>query len=195
VPLVFTKADHSIAPTAPILHDNPCVHLSVRVRWVAFVPAAGARTQGTVSLQSPEHVGLLLLDYFNVSIPAAQLGTAYRWDAGQRCWVSRTTGMALAAGDPVPFEILGFASEAGVLMITGSVDRLAERRAEGRATSKKAVQPAGWQVAAVDAPGGPASETGDRPRKKSKKEKRALDAAGAPSVKKRKKARPAAGAS
>ena len=88
------------------MYDNPCVHLKVRVRWIALNPRPGARVRAHVSLQSQEHLGLLLLDFFNVNIPANQLSSVYRWDSENKCWVNKSSGEQVYLGDAIEFEIL-----------------------------------------------------------------------------------------
>lgn len=108
VPVAYTKADYHVDGAAPIMYDNPCVHLEVRVRWLAVSPRPGVKAAGALSSQGPEHLSLLLLSYFNVTIPANQLKTKYDWDEAESCWVSRDSRTPLALGDSVKFEILKY---------------------------------------------------------------------------------------
>lgn len=146
VPIVYTKADwhqSQDASAAPILYDNPCVHVTVRVRWLAFCPKKGGRTAGSLANQGPEYLGLLLMNYFNVTIQAAQLKTRYEWNDEAASWHCKKTGKALEAGDKVDFEILGHSTEGGMLVVFGSVDKLyAPEESRKSTTTAK-----GWTVA------------------------------------------------
>jgi len=159
VPIVYTKADWSSSSTgegpqsAAILFDNPCVHVQVRVRWLALTPRAGTRATGVVASQGPEHLSLLLLNYFSVTIQASQLGSQYEWDERGAAWVARGTGHALSAGDRVDFEILGCSptSDSAVLMILGSVDKLHFPKDIKSKACKESVAHAEWILKQIKA--------------------------------------------
>lgn len=163
VPIVYTKADWTCGESAPILFDNPCVHVDVRVRWLALTPKAGARAVGTVSNQGPEHLGLLLLGYFNVTIQATQLRSEYDWDEQEQAWVHKKTCAALMMGEKVKFEIIGSSSDAALLVILGSIDKMhlkEEASVPKEKSSKSSAEPKGWSVT-------PASE--EKPKKDKKR--------------------------
>lgn len=145
VPIVYTKADWNVCENAAILYDNPCVHVEVRVRWLALCPKAGVRCSGTVSNQGPEHLGLLLLNYFNVTIQASQLKSQYHWDDLGKTWMSNN-GSVVSPGDKIEFEILDTATDGGVLVIFGSVDKMHEPKETSKKSSKKSAEPTGWSV-------------------------------------------------
>lgn len=145
VPIVYTKADWNVCENAAILYDNPCVHVEVRVRWLALCPKAGVRCAGTVSNQGPEHLGLLLLNYFNVTIQASQLKSQYHWDDVGKTWMSNNEAV-VSPGDKIEFEILDTATDGGVLVIFGSVDKMHEPKETNKKSSKKSSEPTGWSV-------------------------------------------------
>ncbi|KNE65332.1 hypothetical protein AMAG_10974 [Allomyces macrogynus ATCC 38327] len=49
------------------------MHFHISAELLAFAPTAGARLTGVINKQSPSHIGLLVYNLFNASIPAAQL--------------------------------------------------------------------------------------------------------------------------
>jgi hypothetical protein len=157
------------------MYDNPCVHIQVRVRWIALSPNPGARIKAHVSLQSQEHLGLLLLDFFNVTIPANQLSSVYRWDSEHKCWVNKKSGEQVYLGDAIEFEILSFSNEGGVLVINGSVDKLSEviqaTSSPAKTPKTKATQAPSkqWHVESI-----PDSEDAT-PKKKRKHEEKDVD--------------------
>lgn len=148
VPIVYTKADWNVCENGAILFDNPCVHVEVRVRWLALCPKTGVRCAGTVSNQGPEHLGLLLFNYFNVTIQASQLKSQYYWDDLGKTWMSNNNGSVISPGDKIEFEILDTATDGGVLVIFGSVDKMHEPKeiVSNKKSSKKSTEPTGWSV-------------------------------------------------
>ncbi|KNE66436.1 hypothetical protein AMAG_11574 [Allomyces macrogynus ATCC 38327] len=62
-----------LSDTAAILYDSPFMHFHISAELLAFAPTAGARLTGVINKQSPSHIGLLVYNLFNASIPAAQL--------------------------------------------------------------------------------------------------------------------------
>ena len=177
IPIVYTKADISTAAGAPILFDNPCVHISVRVRWLALVPRAGAKVAGTVASQGPDHLGLLLLSYFNMTVPADQLRSQYSWDGAAWC---RRDDSPLEFGDRVECEILSYASEGLVTTIQGSVDRLFVPRVAAAAREPvKDTKPTakGWSVEPADSKKRRPADPEASPDRKKRKKKAAKTAA------------------
>ncbi len=163
VPIVFTKADSNISDSSPVLYDNPCVHVDVRVRWLALVPKPGSRTFATVSNQGPEHLGLLLLNYFNVTIQANQLKSKYKWNEEDVCW-SSINGMPLSVGDKVEFEILSCVNEGDMVVIFGSIDKLS-------AIDAPKSTPSSWTVTSSDSKKRKSSPSSKDDKKKKKKSK------------------------
>lgn len=151
VPIVYTKADWTSGDSAPILFDNPCVHVNVRVRWLTLTPKAGARATGTVSNQGPEHLGLLLLGHFNVTIQASQLRSEYDWDEQEQSWINKKTCSILSIGDSVQFEIIGSSNDASVLVIFGSIDKMNIKASKEKSSKKseKIAGPKGWSISAT----------------------------------------------
>jgi hypothetical protein len=177
VPIVYTKADWNVSENAAILYDNPCVHVDVRVRWLALCPKPGVRCAGTVSNQGPEHLGLLLFNYFNVTIQASQIKSQYHWDDLGKTWMS-SKGAVLAPGDKVEFEILDTATDGGVLVIFGSVDKMHQPKDVSTTNgSQKSTEPAGWSV------------TDKAGRSEKSKKRKSQDEAAEKSIKKIKKAK------
>jgi DNA-directed RNA polymerase subunit E'/Rpb7 len=140
----------------------------VRVRWLALTPKAGARATGTVSNQGPEHLGLLLLGYFNVTIQASQLRSEYDWDEQEQCWINKKTCATLSIGDNVQFEIIGSSNDSSVLVIFGSIDKMNMKATKEKSSKKseKKAEPKGWSVSATAS-----EESKEETSKKDKKRK------------------------
>ncbi len=118
--------DGATTPSAPIIYDNPCVHVCIRVHWALFSPVAGRTIlPGTINAISPEHIGLLVLGYFSAIIPAVHLEASYVWDSDLQTWSARRKPYAsLALEGHVEFVVLQLQQDGPVLTLIGSIDRL-----------------------------------------------------------------------
>lgn len=85
--------------------------------------------EGTVSLQSSDHLGLLVFNTFNVSIPASNIPkNKYKWKRNSEDaftsgeWVSTDDDQPIANSNTITFKILEFSAAFDMLTITGSLD-------------------------------------------------------------------------
>ena len=128
VPLCYSKSelvvDNHALPSAPIFFENPMVHVQTKVLWTLFSPHPETRLTGLINAISREHIGLLVLGYFNAIIHAAQMGTVYVWDDGVQEWKDRRTDKVLAVDEHIEFEVLEVCIEDSVMTLIGSVDRM-----------------------------------------------------------------------
>ncbi|KAF9942384.1 hypothetical protein BGZ65_001424 [Modicella reniformis] len=53
-----------------IMYDSPYCHFWISVKLLVWKPIKGSTLYGTINLQSPDHIGLLLYGTFNASIPS-----------------------------------------------------------------------------------------------------------------------------
>ncbi|KAG0369463.1 hypothetical protein BC939DRAFT_461016 [Gamsiella multidivaricata] len=53
-----------------IMYDSPYCHFWISVKLLVWKPTKGSKLHGTINLQSPDHIGLLLYGTFNASIPS-----------------------------------------------------------------------------------------------------------------------------
>ncbi|KAJ2682398.1 hypothetical protein H4R19_007139 [Coemansia spiralis] len=60
--------------------DSPYGQLDISTRLLLWRPVSGMTLKGAINVQSPDHIGLLLWDTFNASIPASFIPkTKYEW--------------------------------------------------------------------------------------------------------------------
>ncbi|KAI9223840.1 hypothetical protein BC828DRAFT_374962 [Blastocladiella britannica] len=62
-----------LSDRAEILYDSPFAHFSVQCDMLLFAPEVGSRIRGIINKQSPTHIGLLVSNLFNASIPKADI--------------------------------------------------------------------------------------------------------------------------
>ncbi|KAJ2493756.1 hypothetical protein IWW37_000387 [Coemansia sp. RSA 2050] len=66
--------------TALMFFDSPYGQLEVSARLLLWRPIAGMALKGQINVQSPDHIGMLLWDTFNASIPASLIPKGkYEW--------------------------------------------------------------------------------------------------------------------
>lgn len=129
VPLCYSKTELQ-QPSAPILYENPCIHIPVKVLWTIFAPRPGARLSGRINAISREHVGLLAFGYFSALVHANHMEALFNWDEQAQEWKNRKTNESLWVEQEILFEIVDVLTEGPVLTIIGSFDRLLENAEE-----------------------------------------------------------------
>ncbi|KAJ2008232.1 hypothetical protein GGI04_001220 [Coemansia thaxteri] len=66
--------------TALMVHDSPYGQLEISARLLLWRPMSGMTLKGQINVQSPDHIGMLLWDTFNASIPASFIPKdKYEW--------------------------------------------------------------------------------------------------------------------
>ncbi|KAJ2791339.1 hypothetical protein H4R20_006879 [Coemansia guatemalensis] len=79
VVLSYSKAK-MLSHTALLFNDSPFGQLEISVKLLVWRPLSGMTLQGAINVQSPDHIGLLLWDTFNASIPASLIPKdKYEW--------------------------------------------------------------------------------------------------------------------
>lgn len=121
VPCAFD--DVQVSSQGGFVGDSPWLHFWVQARWLVFAPKVGHRLTGMVTSQTADHISLLLLGYFTVSIGAIQAGAHHRWSG--HSWMRIGDGVSVQNGSALEFEVIQVALDANVLMVHGSLDKLA----------------------------------------------------------------------
>lgn len=129
IPLAYSKVEinhnqSDESSSAPILFENPCIHVAVKVYWTVFCPRVGMRLQGVVNQWSGEHLSLLLFNYFNATIYASQMEASLRWNEEEQVWQRPGDREDISLGSQIEFEALDLIRESGLTTIVGSLDRL-----------------------------------------------------------------------
>ncbi|KAI9501646.1 hypothetical protein GGI25_002960 [Coemansia spiralis] len=79
VVLSYSKVKQ-LSNSALMFNDSPFSQLKVAARLLLWRPIAGMSLRGSINVQSPDHIGLLLWDTFNASIPASFIPKdKYEW--------------------------------------------------------------------------------------------------------------------
>ncbi|KAJ2082069.1 hypothetical protein H4R24_001867 [Coemansia sp. RSA 988] len=79
VVLSYSKAK-ILSQAALLFNDSPFGQLEISVHLLLWRPLSGMILQGAINVQSPDHIGLLLWDTFNASIPASLIPKdKYEW--------------------------------------------------------------------------------------------------------------------
>ncbi|KAI9479859.1 hypothetical protein LPJ55_001100 [Coemansia sp. RSA 990] len=69
-----------LSQTALLFNDSPYGQLEVSAKLLLWRPTSGMTLKGTINVQSPDHIGLLLWNTFNASIPASFIPkNKYEW--------------------------------------------------------------------------------------------------------------------
>ncbi|KAF9149047.1 hypothetical protein BG015_009185 [Linnemannia schmuckeri] len=69
--VVLAHSDLKLLQTSGrIMYDSPYCHFWISVKLLVWRPVKGSTLYGTINLQSPDHIGLLLYGTFNASIPS-----------------------------------------------------------------------------------------------------------------------------
>lgn len=106
-----------LSDTCTFIQESPFSHFYISVKWLVFAPKPHQILQGAIVHQSSEHLGLLLLNYFNASVTPS---TTMYYNGGM--WHHKD-GQALFHGSNVEFQVQEVrGTPDGMLSITGSMD-------------------------------------------------------------------------
>jgi DNA-directed RNA polymerase subunit E'/Rpb7 len=109
------------------MYDNGYFHFHVSLSLLVFSPKAGetisgflfdeswprrqrlnsiSSAVGTVTKTSRSHIGLLIHDIFNASIPVDNIPSAgYEYDEGDKCWKESISGKKVEEGSVMRFAV------------------------------------------------------------------------------------------
>lgn len=76
---------------------------------------------------SRSHIGLLVHDVFNASIPSDLAGTFFSYDETQRLWVEYGTGKQLEEGSVLRFKVHALENANDMMAIVGSLQTAGEK--------------------------------------------------------------------
>ncbi|KAK3825616.1 MAG: hypothetical protein J3Q66DRAFT_294506 [Benniella sp.] len=134
-----------------IMYDSPYCHFWISVKLLVWKPVKGATLHGTINLQSPDHIGLLLYGTFNASIPSEFIpkdkyefnpNSSYGRkkqitndnDQGEGSsavsgllngeWVLKSTGESIGQEGVIQFEVSDLVKTNDMLTVTGSLMRV-----------------------------------------------------------------------
>ncbi|KAG0340442.1 hypothetical protein BG004_006405 [Podila humilis] len=124
-----------------IMYDSPYCHFWVSVKLLVWRPVKGSFLHGTINLQSPDHIGLLIYGTFNASIPSEFIpkdkyefnpnssyshpkqdgteGTAMNILNGE--WVRKNSGESIGHEGIIEFEVADLVRTNDMLTVTGSL--------------------------------------------------------------------------
>ncbi|KAJ2382079.1 hypothetical protein GGI05_005771, partial [Coemansia sp. RSA 2603] len=69
-----------LTDAAVVFNDSPYSQLDIDVSLLLWRPISGMTLKGVINVQSPDHIGMLLWDTFNASIPASFIPKSkYEW--------------------------------------------------------------------------------------------------------------------
>ena len=86
--------------------DSPFAFTWVTVDFLLWCPKKGDRLEGWVNLQSESHVGLLVLNTFNISVPRGKIPQGWRWCEKRVGFVGRKVGKVVRSWDGEEAEVL-----------------------------------------------------------------------------------------
>ncbi|CAB1443070.1 unnamed protein product [Pleuronectes platessa] len=112
VPLAYDNIS-IVRQHGDIYDDSSYIHMDIEANFILFQPTVGQKLLGKVNKLGVSHVGCLVHDCFNASIPKPNLVPMETWrDAGPRI------------GADLEFEVTALdADNVGVLLIRGRLDR------------------------------------------------------------------------
>ncbi|KAL7747300.1 hypothetical protein RI367_007354 [Sorochytrium milnesiophthora] len=138
----------ALSTTGAILYDSPFFHFNVSCKMLVFSPCIGARITGVVNKQSSGHIGLLLYNLFNASIPLSEIpqhqfefqlsgdapahstADSHLEKQGSKrkgehmlagSWLHKPTGQEIEIGSEIDFTVLELVRANDMLSIRGSL--------------------------------------------------------------------------
>ncbi|KAF9091356.1 hypothetical protein BGX23_005240 [Mortierella sp. AD031] len=144
--VVLAHSDLKLLQTsARIMYDSPYSHFWISVKLLVWRPVKGAKLFGTINLQSPDHIGLLLYGTFNASIPSEFIPKdKYVFNPNKSYtnpdsinansdsplvapsllngeWVLKSTGESIGQDGYIEFEVSELVRTNDMLTVTGSL--------------------------------------------------------------------------
>ncbi|KAI5785952.1 hypothetical protein EDC01DRAFT_198169 [Geopyxis carbonaria] len=123
--------------TAKIISESPYAHVWTTVDMLVWRPRKGMVLQGWVNLQSASHIGLLVENMWNVSIPVAEIPNDWQYNGGvssesllqpdemelqgnsaHGCWV---TSNGDRVGGQLRFQVKSVEADGNIFLVNGSL--------------------------------------------------------------------------
>ncbi|KAI9009175.1 hypothetical protein DFJ74DRAFT_687261 [Hyaloraphidium curvatum] len=112
-----------VSNDAVMFYDNGYFHFHVSLTLLVFSPAVGSALVGTVTKTSRSHIGLLVHDIFNASIPVDHIpSSGYEYDDQRRCWQERSSGKDVEEGTVIRFRVHSLMHANDMMTITGELN-------------------------------------------------------------------------
>jgi DNA-directed RNA polymerase subunit E'/Rpb7 len=102
-----------------IIQDIPNIFFHVSVDYLCFCPVVGSLIVGTVNMQGPDYIGVLLYGIFNGSVSVEALGKNFQWK--NNSWFSKESGEFVETGAEIIFNISSLTIENDTLHVVGSM--------------------------------------------------------------------------
>lgn len=116
---------------AKIMYDSPVAFTPISVDLVVWRPRVGIRIAGRLSRTSPDHIGLLVWNCFNASIPRAGIPAEWVYEGeDENGWDGWVDGEGIAIPDHLPFTIRSVVRAMGSVSLEGSLVENAETEAD-----------------------------------------------------------------
>ncbi|KAJ1506921.1 hypothetical protein HMI54_015015 [Coelomomyces lativittatus] len=133
---------------AKLLYDSPFLHFHITFEALIFSPPLGSQLSGVIDKQSPSHIGLISLGFFNVTISKTKInneefefhfmndqeeeveeekmkGVTTKQRKRQKTlgyWMHKPSQTKLEEGATLSFSVTGFFISSGLLCFRGSLD-------------------------------------------------------------------------
>ncbi|KAG1143769.1 hypothetical protein G6F37_006252 [Rhizopus arrhizus] len=72
-----------VSDKGKVMYDSPFCHFFISVKFLVWKPKKGTKLVGRINLQSEDHIGLLIYDTFNASIPKSRIPSTYEWKVNE----------------------------------------------------------------------------------------------------------------
>ncbi|KAF9912907.1 hypothetical protein EC991_007519 [Linnemannia zychae] len=137
--VVLAHSDLKLLQTSGrIMYDSPYSHFWISVKLLVWRPVKGSTLSGTINLQSPDHIGLLLYGTFNASIPSEFIPKdKYVFNPNKSAnndesnsmatslmtgeWVHKSTDESIGHEGVIEFEVSDLVRTNDMLTVTGSL--------------------------------------------------------------------------
>ncbi|KAK9700477.1 hypothetical protein K7432_012171 [Basidiobolus ranarum] len=133
--IVLAHSDLKILEsTGRIMFDSPYSHFWIKVNLLVWKPTKGIKLVGTINLQSQDHIGLLLYNTFNASIPAEFIPQSkYEWrqettqaDESEEApitgeWVLKHNGTPIGMDGWLEFTVEDLVKANDMITVSGSL--------------------------------------------------------------------------
>ncbi|KAJ3289240.1 hypothetical protein HK104_007636 [Borealophlyctis nickersoniae] len=115
-----------VEDAARIIYDSPFSHFHITVRLTVFAPEVNTNLVGVVNKVSPDHIGLLVHNVFNASIPADAIRRGeFQWDDDVSGWRRAAGGgdeeTVVGPGSVMRFTVTQLIKANDMLTIVGSL--------------------------------------------------------------------------
>lgn len=110
--------------SARILDESPFSFSEVSVDTIVWRPKRGEQLEGKVKLMGPSHIGILILDTFNASIPQHLIPTDWTYEEnfdGDDGYWKRSDGLPLQIDQTIHFTTVNIRKGANILNVEGSL--------------------------------------------------------------------------